>query len=173
MTDFLGVDVSGVDEIAAKIKKLPGVVQDYVVDDLSKYYINVFKTSQPPQKFVTRAQAYPNAVIRSPRGKRIVGFFSWAQFKFVMALWSQGKVPHRRTQAMRNAWRQVGEGERSFIVNDAPGAQFVMGDETQSRHEKLVGWQTVGVMISSHMPQAMKKVDAAIVKAFRKLGLKT
>lgn len=161
MSDFVGVEVQGLDEFEAKLKKLPVEVQDFVVDDVSKYYINVFKAEQPPQNYVTRKAAYG------------VTFFTARQRRWFFAALREGliDVPYKRTQALRNAWRQVGEGARSFIANDRPGAPFVVGDETQSRHEKLVGWFRAGELMEKRLPRALKIADAAVKKAIRKLGL--
>jgi len=128
MSEFIAVEIQGVEELRASLLKLPPAIQDAVVDDVTKYYINVFKSEQPAPRRVSRRAAYG------------VTFFSARQRKWFFANLKDGSinVPYHRTQALRNAWRQVGDGRTSFIVNDAPGAPFVVGDDTQSRHEKMV-----------------------------------
>lgn len=161
MTDFIGVEVQGLAELKTKLDALPAVVQDYVVDEVTKYYLNVFRDSQPPPNYVTRKAAYG------------VTFFTPRQRRWFFAALRDGTidVPYRRTGGLRKSWRQVGSGARSFIVNDSPGAPFVVGDDTQSRHEKLVGWFRTNELMEQRIERAMKIADAATKKAIKKLGL--
>ena len=184
MSDFVGVEIQGMKEFEAKLAKLPKEAQNVVIDEVSKYYLNVFQSSQPTPNFVPRAKAYPDAIIYrsdgSPyrwrnldgsEGEIIRGYFSVKQFKKVMLLNAEGKVPYIRTQGLRKSWRQIDRGARSFIVNDSPGAPFVVGDETQSRHEKLVGWFRTNELMQSKVDKALKVADGAMKKAIRKVGL--
>ncbi len=161
MTDFIGVEVQGLAELKTKLDALPAVVQDYVVDEVTKYYLNVFRDSQPPPNYVTRKAAYG------------VTFFTPRQRRWFFAALRDGTidVPYRRTGGLRKSWRQVGSGARSFIVNDSPGAPFVVGDDTQSRHEKLVGWFRTNELMEQRIERAMKIADGATKKAIKKLGL--
>ncbi len=161
MSDFVGVEVQGIAEIKAKLAKLPKAAQDIVVDDVSKYYLNVFRDSQPPPKYVTRFRAYG------------VTFFSAKQRRWFFAALRDGRisVPYTRTQGLRKSWRQIDRGARSFIVNDSPGAPFVVGDETQSRHEKLVGWFRTNELMQSKVAKAVKVADGSMKKAIKKVGL--
>ena len=157
--DFIGAEIDGLEEVQHIISGWPQAAKDAAVDDASEYLIEVFK-QQPPPKYVTRKAAYGTS------------FFSDKQRRWFFAALNSGeiKVPYRRTQEMRNAWRQVGSGERSFIVNETQAAVFTMGDDTQSRHEKLVGWETVSQKISKSMDKLVKRLVAAGEKALRKLG---
>jgi hypothetical protein len=65
----------------------------------------------------------------------------------------------------------VDRGLTGYVVNDMPGAWFVVGDNTQSRHEKLVGWKTVGKQITDRAAKINQLIDVAAKKALRKLGL--
>lgn len=161
MADFVGVEVQGMVEIKKRLEKLPEAVQDAVVDDVTKYYLNVFRDSQPAPNYVTRTAAYG------------VPFFTPRQRRWFFAALRDGtiEVPYRRTGGLRKSWRQVGEGARSFIVNDAEGAQFVVDDEMQSRHERMVGWFRVNELMEQRIEKAIRIADAAAKKAIRKLGL--
>ena len=161
MSDFVGVEIQGMKEFEEKLKKLPKEAQDRVVDDVSKYYLNLFQTSQPTPNYVTRFKAYG------------VTFFTTRQRKWFFAALRDGRinVPYVRTQGLRKSWRQVDRGARSFIVNDSSGAPFVVGDETQSRHEKLVGWFRTNELMQSKVDKALKVADGAMKKALKKVGL--
>jgi hypothetical protein len=155
-----------------------------VVDDVTKYYLNVFRDAQPTPNFISRAKAYPDTEIYrmdgtpyrwrnsdGSAGDIIRGYFSVKQFRKVMMMIANGEVPYKRTGDLRKAWRQVGTGASSFIVNDSPGAPFVVGDDTQSRHEKMVGWFRAGELMQQRFERAMKIADGAAKKALKKLGL--
>jgi hypothetical protein len=169
MADFVGVDVTGLKELQVKLAKLPVAVQDAVVDDLCKYYIDVYQSEQPSPNYVSRASAYPNLWAKTPTGRMIQGYKSWEQFQAVMAK-TKGQ-PYKRTQALRRGWRQVGRGARSFIANDTPGSPFVVDDEGQSRHEKLVGWYRATDLANKRIDKALRRADGAVKKAIMKLGL--
>jgi hypothetical protein len=159
--DFVGIEVQGLAELQEKLAKLPRAAQDQVTDDLNVDAVNILK-AYPSQKTVTRKAAYG------------VSFFTDKQRRRFFANLNEGNIdsPYRRTQGLRNAWKVEGEGARSFIVNDAPGAMFVVGDETQqSRHEKLVGWKSALDTLNSHMRSLLAKANAAVKKAIRKVGL--
>lgn len=161
MTDFVGVEVQGLKDLQDKLSKLPVAVQDAVVDEVTKYYLNVFQSAQPPPNYVTRKAAYG------------VTFFTPRQRRWFFAALRDGtiNVPYRRTGGLRKSWRQVGTGARSFIVNDSPGAPFVVGDDTQSRHERLVGWFRTNELMEERIERAMRVADGAAKKAIRRLGL--
>ena len=157
---FIGIDIQGLPELQAYLKRLPPEVADAVVDAVSKLLIDVFKSSQPSKKYVTRKAAY-GASFKSDKQRR------W----FFAAL-NKGaiNVPYSRTQAMRNAWKQIGAGAQSIIANEAAGVEYVMGDGTQSRHEAMVGWKTTSVIIREHMPRVEKVAQAAAQKAINSSG---
>lgn len=160
MSDFVGLDISGIAELQKKLARLPKEAQDSVIDDVSKYYLNVLQTTQPTPKYVTRRAAY---------GKP---FFSERQRRWFFAALKNGDitVPYRRTQGLKRGWKQVGTGTPSFLVNETKGAEFVVGDK-QSRHEAMVGWAKAEDTVKKNMPKAMKKADAAIKKILKKLKL--
>lgn len=79
--DFIGIDVQGIEETRAMLRKLPPEVQSAVVADVTKFLLNVFK-SYPPQKYVSRAEAYPDAFTETGVGP---GWFSDKQRRWFFA----------------------------------------------------------------------------------------
>lgn len=161
MTDFVGVEIQGLEEFDKKLAQLPEAVQDVVVDDVTKYYLNVFQSAQPTPNYITRKAAYG------------VSFFTPRQRRWFFSALRDGtiQVPYRRTGGLRRSWKQIGTGARSFIANDSPGAPFVVGDETQSRHERMVGWFRAYELMEQRLPRALQIADAAVKKAIKRLGL--
>jgi hypothetical protein len=164
MSDFIGIDITGEKKIAEALEKLPDAVADAGVEAADDYLLKVLR-EYPPQKYVTRAKAYPET------GD---GFFTTKQRRWFFWALHSGKinVPYRRTQGLRKGWKTYGTGRKQIIANETPGAQFVQGAGTQSRHEKLVGWQTTADIIEERMDKIIKAFNGAVKKAARKLGLK-
>ena len=159
--DFIGIDVSGEDVLAAKLKGLPEAAQDEVTDAVSKHLLDNILRIYPPKNYVTRKAAYGQS------------FQTDRQRKWFFASLADGSlhVPYNRTQNLGKSWRQVGQGRSSFLANEMPGAKFVIGDGTQSRHEKMVGWLTVSQTLQRHSKSIMDKANEAIKKAIKKVGL--
>lgn len=87
-----------------------------------------------PQKSVSRRTAYG----RTFQSRKQQRYFFWALAQGLI------RVPHIRTFGMRDAWTIEGRGKDTRVVNSTEAARYTMGDDTQSRHERLVGWHTVG-----------------------------
>lgn len=172
MSDFIGIDITGDKEIMTALQKLPTEVGGEVVDSLSKYIIDVYK-HYPTPKRVSRAEAFPNLSITTPSGKTLQGYSSWAQFKKIMSLVSSGQVPYKRTQTLRNNWKQYGSGMKSIIANETPYSGYVMGSNTQqSRHLRMIGWMNFDKIFTERREQINRKMSAAINKALSKLGFR-
>ena len=159
MSDFVVVSVDGLEEIQAKLQRLPPEVADMGVDEANKYLLNILR-QYPPRNYVTRAAAYG------------VTFFTTRQRRWFFAALHSGaiNVPYRRTQGMGRNWRIEGSGATSFLANDAPGVSYVIGDN-QSRHERMVGWKKVGETVKEHTARIVRAFDGAVKKAIRRLGL--
>lgn len=170
--EFIALDISGISELGKKLDRFIPAVQDAIVDQVGDYLLNVFKTYPPVNHSITRAQAYPDAFAISPRGKRIRGYFSWAQFRKVMAMANEGAFPYHRTQAMRQAWRKIGEGKNAIIANETAAAFYTMDDERQARLNKLVGWKTVGDIIRERQKEIQRQAVIGLKKGMKKAGLK-
>lgn len=157
--DFVGLDIEGMKETQHILKNYPDEASDAATEAAAKYLIDVFKV-QPPRKKVSRKRAYG------------ASFFSDKQRRWFFAALKSGeiKVPYNRTQGMRKAWNIIGRGKNLIIVNQTQAAVYTMGDQTQSRHEKLVGWQTTGQKVSKSIVKMQKVLRAAADKTLKKLG---
>lgn len=160
--DFIGIDITGDKELARKLNGLIPEAQDAGVEAASEYLINVLR-SYAPYRYVPRAAVY------SPAWK------SEKQRRFVMAAIRKGliRIPHRRTQGLAKGWKVIGKGRKSIIVNETPGAQFVVGSAgQQSRHEQAVGWWRFDEVVQERMPRMIDAAVGALKKVLRKRGLK-
>lgn len=158
--ELIGIDIEGLDILQKQLKELPDAVKDAVGDDVAKYMLNVVQ-AYPPQRRVTRKQAYG------------VTFFSDRQRKWFFAALNQGliTVPYRRTQGFRRAWRIMGEGIKSIIVNESKYGPFLMDDSRQSRMSAMIGWKKLNDLVKERAPKIQRIADAAIKNAFKKVGL--
>jgi hypothetical protein len=145
--------------IVARLAKLPDAVADAGVEAGNKFLLP--KLQKPPaQNYVTRQAAYG------------VTFFTAKQRRWFFASLKDGNinVPYKRTGGMMANWRMEGTGRLSFLANDAPGVDFVVG-EGQSRHEAAVGWKKVSQTLKAQTSGIMHAFASAISKAIRKVGL--
>jgi hypothetical protein len=159
MSDFVGVDVSGIPEVQKMLASLPPAVQDAVVEDTADYLLNVLRTN-PPEKRVTRKEAYG------------VTFFSDKQRRFFFAALADGRinVPYQRTQGQSKGWRKIGNGKNAMVVNETPGVIFTRDDERQSRLSKLIGWKTVSEEIRDRADRIKQIIEGAAKRAIKKVG---
>lgn len=159
---LIGIDAAQLRHLMKGLEDMPEVMQDAAVDEMAPYLVDVLK-QYPPQKRVKRSTAYPET------GD---GFFSDKQRRWFFANLRKGTIdtPYRRTQGLRNSWQIIGSGKNTIIVNDSEGAPFVMGDQTQSRHERLVGWETVSRIVADRAKKLGDKLQAGAKKGMRKLG---
>jgi hypothetical protein len=159
MSDIIVVTTEGMQEIEAKLSKLPDAIADEGVMAANKFLLP--KVSKPaPQNYVTRKAAYG------------VTFFTAKQRRWFFAALRNGEinVPYKRTGAMMGNWRIEGSGRQSFLANDAPGIEFVQG-EGQSRHEAKVGWKKVSAIMKGQINGIMHAFSSAVKTAIRKVGL--
>lgn len=159
MSDFIGIDIKEVPPLGPLLRKLPETVRDLVVDEVAEYLINVLRKNAP-YRYVSRYAAYGQT------------FVSDKQRKFVMAAIREGRImiPYKRSQNLSKSWKQIGKGYQSIIVNEAPYAAYVVGDDDQTLHEAKVGWEKVGITISTREDQIERRALAAAQKAINHLG---
>ena len=154
------LELLGVKELEAKLNKMPIEVADETLTDVQDFMLNVLKL-YPPKNYVTRKAAY-GQTFQSDKQRR---WFFWALNSGAIS------VPYSRTQGLAQGWHKVRTGLSGYIVNNTPGAVYVMGERKQSRHEAMVGWKKPSEIIKEHMARINKIVDAAAKKAIKKLGL--
>lgn len=159
MSDFIAIDVQGIAQLQRLLHDLPPLVRDDVVDDVSRYLINVLH-AYPPYKYVSRRQAYGRT------------FVSDKQRRWFFASLADGslQIPYRRTQNLSRGWKQVGRGAQSIIANETPYAALMMGDSEQTRHAALIGWRTLEQTLDERADRITEVAEAAAKKAVRKAG---
>jgi hypothetical protein len=160
--ELIGVDVEGAKETAAALQKVPKGLKSEAGEEVANYLLNVLK-AYPPKKSVTRKSAYGRT------------FFSAKQRRWFFAALDSGslKIPYRRTQGFRKAWRKIGKGDKSIVVNDSGVGPLLMGEiGQQSRHAKKIGWKSVSTVLREKKDQIMRKAQAGAKKGVKKTGFK-
>lgn len=160
MSDFIAIDIAGIEGIQASLKHLPPEAQEAVTDDVSTYLINVLKL-YPPYRYVSRRSAYGFPFFTDKQRR----WFFWALGT------GELKIGNTRTQTLAKGWKKIGSGANVIVANETPYAAFVMGEGEQSRHEAKVGWKTLDTVVSERASRIIEIADAAIKKALKKLGL--
>lgn len=158
--NFVGFEIKGLKELQERLSKLPIEAQDAGVEAANEYLVNLEKTLQPPYKYVSYKQAYG-------------GFISDRQRRYVMARIREGSIviPYRRTQTMRNMWRVEGKGRNQIVVNEHPAAQWLKDIQTQARMMFLRNWTVIQEDVRRNGAQILRKFEAGVSKAIRKLRL--
>lgn len=161
MSDWIDIDVSGIEEIQTALAETPEAVGSAAVDEVNKYLVNVLKT-YPPYQHIGFKQAYG-------------GWFSDKQRKYVMARIREGSITPgyaHRSQRMAEGWKVIDKGMSSIIVNETPYSGYLMGDRKQSRMAGMIGWDRITFIIRERMPQIIRRAAAGVKNALRKLGFK-
>ena len=158
MADFVGIDVRGEKELAAKLEKLPLAAQDAGVEAAN-------------QKIISIEKIY--AKYRHVSVKQAGGWASDKQRKFVMASIRDGriKIPYRRTQTLARNWKTYGSGRNQIVANETPYAQYVKDLAKQTMGHMLRGWDVIQTDLKNHMRGIVDAFDGGVKKAIRKLGL--
>jgi hypothetical protein len=171
-SDFIAIDVQGLAELQSFLSKLPDAVADDGVDEANKYLLNVVR-AYAPYKYITRAQAYPNAVITFPSGKQLKGWHSVNQFRYVMARINEGSInpgKPNRNQNLSKGWKIIGKGRKSILANEIGYAGYVQGSKgEQARMHTLIGWKGVDVIVKERMNTILEKFMVGVNKALKRL----
>lgn len=160
---LIGIDIQGVEAVQRKLQAMIDArMADRAADAVAKYLVDVFKL-YPTEKYVSRAEAYPDA----PAGP---GWFSDKQRRWFFAALRSGALdlPYRRTQTLRNNWQIIGSGTTLIIVNDTPYAVHVMGDSQgalQSRMSERIGWSTLTAILQGRAERINRIVEGEVKKA--------
>ena len=164
MPDFIDVNISGMDKIVDKLKKLPAAVGDAATEAGSKYLLNVLVNKEiPTYRHVTRAQAYGST------------FSSDKQRRFVFAALRDGRivVPYQRrgkSGGVQSAWEIHGSGKQVTITNGDPAAKWIYS-EMQANLNRMIGWLRVSQIIDKYTKQIVGAFDRGVKTALKKLGL--
>ena len=160
MSDFVGIEIAGLDELIEKLGQLPDEVQDEAIEAVNQYMLNVLK-AYPPYAHVTFKSAYG-------------GWFSDKQRKYVMARIREGTIrpgQPSRTQQFAQGWDVLGYGRNSIIVNQTPYGPYLVGDTEQARMPQKIGWRKLSDTVKGRMTEIVRRADAGVKNAIKKLGL--
>jgi hypothetical protein len=161
--DFIAVDITGLQDLGERFKKLPPAMQEEGMKEVNTYMLNVLR-QYPAEKRIKRSAAYPE----------VNGWFSDKQRRWFFAALRSGELdlPYSRTQELGKAWKVVGnEAAKSIIANEAPAAPYVMGDTEQSRMSKMIGWKKISDIVKERMPRILERFDVGVKNAVKKLRL--
>ena len=152
MSDFIGFDISGVQTIAERIKRLPKEAADAGVEEANGYIVEFERT-------------YP----KSRKGQP----FAWSsekQRKFVMAkLRRENNLPYSRTQQLRRGWKTVGKGSDQIVVNEVPYAKWVKQKATMIKGHVQRGWTALEDDIRQRARTILKRFEGGVEKVVRKM----
>lgn len=146
--------------IIGKFGRLGQLINERVPGLVAPAVLELMKIYDQPRR-VTRRAAYGRS-FQSDRQRR---WFFWALDAGYI------RVPYNRTFAMRRGWRIEGSGSSTRVVNDTEAAKYSMGDETQARLNKLVGWTTAGWRVKNPGPTVMRAATNAVKQVIREAGL--
>jgi len=143
---MINIEMRGLDQLLPKINSLGKELVDQVVEKVSDYSLEVMRTEQPDYKYVSRADAYPDA----PAGP---GFFSDRQRRWFFAALASGElsIPYNRTGTLASGWTISRSGNSFVLSNNVPYAPYVQGFAGQSRHERMVGWRNVKDLTEAYL----------------------
>jgi hypothetical protein len=113
-----------------------------------------------PYQYASRSAAY--GYVASDGAP--AGYFSWRQFRFVMALvHSAGYHPGSRNDTTRRWQGDVrNDGYQYVLRTDSQAAYYTMSDEGQSRQAAMAGHDKVSVVIRNNISAAMREAYSAI-----------
>lgn len=120
----------------------------------------------PVYRYVSRARAY-GKVSDAP-----AGYFSWRQFRYVMASITDGGMmpgyPRRTGETQRGyVAKETRGGYGMSIENKTTGAYYTRHDTGQARLNAKAGWRKVSDVVSTNIDGAIRHAQAA-VRAFLK-----
>ena len=169
--EFIDINVTGIANLTERLKKMPPAIQEKAVDNVTNYLLNVLIHKEiPPEKYVSRKTAYPET------GN---GFFTAKQRRYFFWAKRNGliNVPYKRrgaTGGIASKWRIVKDDDGyKRIINTSPGAFYVYDDFGQARQLSIVGWKTIGTIITERRKNIRDIINRAARTALKKLGLIT
>lgn len=172
-----------IDKVKKKIASIPRPFKiafmraftEYIIGDESRGLKH-----EPPEKFVKRRTAYPEAptqpskfsknsdvVSMSPKG-----YFSWAQFHKVGMLTNWFTKKYERTHELASGWtmnQADSNWTRVNVENKADGVGWVMGDN-QARQPAKVGWRWYWDVVSSNLKGGISRGMSAVNAMMKQKG---
>lgn len=161
--------VRGVEKVQTFLRSVPrGTIRTAIIG-ITEYLIGNEQHGlkhEAPYKTVSRAQAY-GKVSDAP-----AGYFSWAQFRYVMARMSEGSMTpgNNRTHETSEGYgyTETNGGYGASITNSTEGAYYTQSDTGQAAQPALVGWRKVSKNIADNIQGAMRHATALINEWIRR-----
>lgn len=162
---MIGFKVRNLEELKAMLATLPYGVIGVAVEAFTDYLIGNASHGlkhYPAYKYVSRKSAYG------------VTFFSDKQRRWFFANLKEGNLnlPYTRTNKIADNWEKGGDRWRRVIRNDTPYIGYVMGDTTQSRMSKKIGWRTTSRVIKDNMMGALRAASQAVARYIKSKEIK-
>ncbi len=157
-TDFLGIDISGIDSVNSKLVGLYPAVADAGVENANDYLLHALKQS-PPYTHVPWS--------------RVGGFFTDRQRRYVFAMINQGFITPgqpNRSGMLNEGWRTYGDGKNQIVTNEVSYAPYVVGD-SQTSMLNLSGWHLYTYTLQKNMTGIMTAFKQGVARAIVELGL--
>lgn len=155
MADLVDIQVTGIEEIQEKLSQLPDAAADAGVEAANEYIIDVMRLYPPRVNHKTKRYIW-----NSEKQRR--AFFATNGF-------GRG-IPTRRTQQLASSWETVGKGKEQAILSTAEYADYVVGNKMQHGHV-ADGWSSVKMTIRERTEKIIRKFDAGVKNAIKRLGL--
>ena len=151
MSNFIGVDITGIETINNRLKKLPNEARNQGVETADAYIVNLMRAypPKPTGRFVWSSDKQRKAVMAKLRGAGFPG----------------------RSQELSRGWKVVGKGWKQIVANEVPYAVFVQG-ESQIVGHRTNSWKTITQVMKKNERKILQKFEEGVRKAIKKLGLK-
>ena len=164
------IAVKGIPELQTFLDTLKRELKDAAIDYVANYLIGDSSHGlmhEPYYKYVNRQAGFPNSFYISSTGKVVPGFSSAKQHRFVMGAIARGEITpgqENRTHTLADSWRSESHGIQGQrrIYNSIPYAPFVMGDQTQTRMHKLIGWRTLTENVKDNITGAIRHAQSKL-----------
>lgn len=153
---LIGIDTVGLKEVQEKLKDLPDEAIDAGVE-LANEYIVDFEKQYPPRVEHGEGNPYHWSSDRQRRA-----YFASNGFG--------GGIPYQRTQTLAQGWTTEGSGKNQIVVNEVPYAKYVKDFQQQPGH-MYDGWDIIQTDVLNRMGQILRKFEAGVKDAIRRLGL--
>ena len=161
MSNFVDVEVSGIEAVLAKLVQLDSVdAQRQVTRDVGEFVRGKLQR-YPPYKYVSRRTAY-GKTFQSDRQRR------W----FFAALRSgELQIPYVRTRTLRNSWILAdAPGGDMVLRNIVPYAGYVQKESSQSRMMRLRDWTTEERVVQENAAGIGRTADESYNRVLRRIG---
>lgn len=161
MSNFVDVEVSGIESVLAKLVQLNSVdAQRQVTSDVGEFVRGKLQR-YPPYKYVSRRTAYG------------VPFFTDRQRRWFFAALRSGElqIPYVRTRTLRNSWVLAdAPGGDMVLRNITPYAGYVQKESSQSRMMRLRDWTTEERVVTENAAGIGRTADESYNRVLRRIG---